>query len=233
VIETIRDLRNAFYSTFSTEMTSLRQFLNAYPLLSLGLMLLIGIIIGGLLSAWPSQFVIVSLLGGFGFAIPLGSSVGIPSYVSVGLVMPILGFTTYAGLRILHSIDNYARLAPYLQSVRKKYAPTSLYLVEHVGPFGVIGVTALSTFVIGWWVTIIIAYLLNAKVSTAMKGTTLGLIVGAIFFWASFQGLTRWIPDPLIVTAITVILFTVLAKIITYKATHQRDVDRKITQEVV
>jgi len=216
-------------------MTSLRRFLDAYPLLSVGLVFLIGVIVGGLLSAWPSQFVILTLLGGFGFAIALGSTLGIPSYVSIGFVVPILAFTTYAGLRILHSIENYARLAPYLLSVRKKYGPTSLYLVEHVGAFGVVGVIALSTFVIGWWVTIIVAYLLNTKVSTAMKGAGLGLVIGAFFFSASFEGLTRWIPDPRIITAITLIFFIVLAKVIAYKAEH-RDVNvdcssSKITKE--
>jgi len=218
----IKDLRNGFYSAFSTEITSLRRFLDSYPLLSLGIVFLIGIIVGGLLSAWPSQFVILALLGGFGFAIPLGLTLGIPSYVSICLVVPILAFTTYAGLRIISSIERYARVAPYLVSVRKKYGPTSTYLVDHVGVFGVVGVIALSTFLIGWWVTIIIAYLLDAKVSTAMKGTGIGLLIGAAFFWASYEGLTRWIPDPRIITVITLVIFSAMARIITYKAEHRK-----------
>jgi len=127
-------VRQEFYSTFSKEISALRRFLDSYPLLSLGISFLIGIIVGGLLSAWPSQFVILALLGGFGFAIALGLTLGIPSYVSICLVIPILAFTTYAGLRIVHSIGQYARVAPYLASVRKKYGPTSTYLVDHVGP---------------------------------------------------------------------------------------------------
>jgi len=218
----IRDMRQGFYLMFSPEMASLRRFLDAFPLLSLGISFLIGIIVGGLLSAWPSQFVILALLGGFGFAISLGLTLGIPSYVSICLVVPILAFTTYAGLRIIRSIEQYARVAPYLVKVRKKYGPTSTYLVDHVGVFGVVGVIALSTFLIGWWVTIIIAYLLDVKVSTAMKGAGLGLLVGAVFFWTSFEGLTRWIPDPLIITAITMIIFSASARIITYKAEHRK-----------
>jgi hypothetical protein len=69
--------------------------------------------------------------------------------VSIGVVVPILAFTTYAGLRILHSIDQYARVAPYLVRIRKKYSPTSTYLVTHAGVFGIVGVIALSTFLIG------------------------------------------------------------------------------------
>jgi hypothetical protein len=221
-VERVRSARQQFYSTFSTEISSLRRFLNSYPLLTLGLTFLIGAIVGGLLSAWPSQFIILALLGGFGFAIALGARLGLPSYVSIGLVVPILAFTTYAGLRILHSIDQYERVAPHLARIRKQYGPISTYLVTHAGAFGIIGVIAVSTFLIGWWVTIVIAYLLDVKVSTAMVGTGVGLLVGAFVFWASYEGLARWIPNPLIITAITVVIFSASARLITYKAQHRK-----------
>src|SRR5208337_664986 len=192
----VREARQEFYSTFSTEITSLRRFLDSYPLLTIGMTFLIGTIVGGLLSAWPSQFVILALLGGFGFAIALGTRLGLPSYVSIGLVVPILAFTTYAGLRILHSIDQYERVAPHLARIRKKYSPITSYLVTHAGAFGIIGVIAVSTFLIGWWVTIVIAYILDVKVPTAMIGTGVGLLVGAFVFWTSYEGLARWIPNP-------------------------------------
>lgn len=218
----VRDARQGFYSTFSTEISSLRRFLNAYPLLTIGLTFLIGAIVGGLLSAWPSQFIVLALLGGFGFAIALGTTLGLPSYVSIVLVVPILAFTTYAGLRILHSIDQYARVAPHLARIRKKYSPISTYLVTHAGSFGIVGVIALSTFLIGWWVTIVIAYILDVKVSTAMIGTGVGLLVGAFVFWTSYEGLARWVPNPLIITAITIVIFSTSARIITYKAQHRK-----------
>ena len=196
--------------------------MNLYPLLTLGLTFLIGTIVGGLLSAWPSQFIILALLGGFGVAIALGTKLGLPSYLSVGLVVPILAFTTYAGLRILHSIDQYERVAPHLARIRKKYSPISTYLVTHAGAFGIIGIITLSTFLIGWWVTIIIAYLLDVKVSTAMKGTGVGLLIGAFVFWTSYEGLMHWLPNPPVITAITVVIFSGLARIITYKAQRRK-----------
>jgi uncharacterized membrane protein len=218
----IRATRQAFYSTFSPEIMSLRRFLDSYPLLTLGITFLVGTIVGGLLSAWPSQFVILALLGGFGFANALGSTIGLPSYVSIGLVVPILAFMTYAGLRILHSIDRYARVAPYLAAIREKWGPTSTFLVTHAGIFGMVGVIALSTFLIGWWVSVIIAYLLDVKVSTAMVGTGIGLLIGAFVFWISYEGLARWLPNPLIITALTIAIFSASARIITYKAQHRK-----------
>jgi hypothetical protein len=220
-----RKFSQIIYSTFALEIISLRLFLNSYPLTALGLAFFIGIIVGGLLSAWPSQFVILTLLGGFGLAIALGSTLGIPSYVSIGLVVPILAFTTYASLRILYSIDEDPRVASYLLSVRKKYGPTSTYLVNRVGVFGIVGVIALSTFLIGWWLTVIISYILAVRVGTAMKGTAIGLLVGAFIFWTSYEGLARWIPNPLIITAITIVLFSASARIITYKAEHRKSSD--------
>jgi len=214
----VRSVRQGFYSTFSTEIISLRRFLDAYPLLTLGIVFLIGVIVGGLLRAWPSQFVLLSLLGGFGLAIANGSAIGLPSYVSVALVVPILAFATYASLRVLRSVEQYPRAAPHLMRLKRKYFPISNYLLAHAGVVGITGVLAFSTFLIGWWVTVMIAYFLNVKVSSTMKGTGVGLVVGAFVFWASYQGLLRWMPNPIVITAITLILFFAIGRIIIHKA---------------
>jgi len=214
----IRKVRQAVYLTFAPEIESLRRFLEAYPLLSIGIVFMIGVIVGGLLSAWPSQFVLLSLLGGFGLAIAHGSTIGLPTYVSAALVVPILAFATYASLRVLRSVEQYSRAAPYLTGLKRRYLPISNYLLAHAGFIGITGLLAFSTFLIGWWVTVMIAYLLNVKVSSAMKGTGVGLIVGAFVFWASYQGLLRWIPNPIIITAITLIIFFALGRLVLHKA---------------
>jgi hypothetical protein len=216
----IRKTRQVFYSMFSPEMESLRGFLDAYPLLSIGIVFLIGVIVGGLIRAWPSQFVLLSLLGGFGLAIAQGSTIGLPTYVSVALVVPILAFATYASLRVLRSVEQYSRAAPYLTRLKRSYLPISNYLLAHAGVIGVTGVLAFSTFLIGWWVTVMIAYLLNVKVSSTMKGAAVGLVVGAFVFWASYQGLLRWIPNPIIITAITLIGFFTMGRLVVHKAEH-------------
>ena len=214
----IRKVRRAVYSTFSPEIESLRRFLDAYPLLSIGIVFVIGVIVGGLLSAWPSQFVLLSLLGGFGLAIARGSTIGLPGYVSAALVVPILAFATYASLSVLRLVEQYSRAAPYLTRLKRKYLPISNYLLSHSGFIGITGVLAFSTFLIGWWITVMIAYLLNVKVSSAMRGTGVGLVVGAFVFWASYQGLLRWIPNPVIITAITLIIFFALGRLMLHKA---------------
>jgi MFS family permease len=214
----IRKRREQFYSVFSPEIESFRRFLYAYPFLTIGIVFLIGVIVGGLLRAWPSQFVLLSLLGGFGLAIANGSTIGLPGYVSVALVVPLLAFATYASLRVLRSVEQYPRAAPHLVRLKKKYLPISNYLLAHAGIVGITGVLAFSTFLIGWWVTVMIAYLLNVKVSSTMRGTGVGLVVGAFVFWASYQGLLHWLPNPIIITAITLIVFSAIGRMIFHKA---------------
>jgi hypothetical protein len=214
----VRKVGQAFNSTFSPEIESLRRFLCAYPLLTIGIVFLTGVIVGGLLSAWPSQFVLLSLLGGFGLAIVHGSTIGLPSYVSVGLVVPILAFASYGSLRFLRSVEQYSRTAPYLLRIKERYRPLSKYLLAHASAIGMTGVLAFSTFLIGWWVAVVIAYFLNVRVTTSMKGVGLGLGVGAFVSWASYQGLLGWIPNPIIITAITLIVSSAITKIIVHKA---------------
>jgi hypothetical protein len=214
----IKKSGEAFYSIFSPEIESLRRFLDAYPLLTIGIVFLIGVIVGGLLKAWPSQFVLLSLLGGYGLAIVHGSSIGLPGYVSVALVAPILAFATYASLRVLRSVEQYPRTAVHLMRLKRKYLPISNYLLAHAGIVGITGVLAFSTFLLGWWVTVMIAYLLNVKVSSTMKGTGVGLVVGAFVSWVSYQGLLGWMPNPIVIIAITLIVSSAIGRIILQKA---------------
>jgi hypothetical protein len=217
-MQRVRKAGQVFYSTFSPEIESLRGFLDAYPLLTIGLTFLVGVIVGGFLRAWPSQFVLLAVIGGFGLAIVQGSTIGLPSYLSTALVVPILAFVTYASLRVLRSIEQYPRAAPHLMRLKRTYDPISTYLLAHAGVIGIGGVLAFSTFLFGWWVTVVIAYLLNLKVSTTMKGAGVGLGAGAFVSWGSYQGLLRWIPNPTIITAITLIVFSAMARIIFHKA---------------
>ena len=151
-------------------------------------------------------------------AIAHGATIGLPGYASVSLVVPILAFATYASLRVLRSFEHYSRAAPYLMRLKRKYLPISNYLLAHAGFVGITGILAFTTFLIGWWVTVMIAYLLNVKVSSTMKATGVGLVVGAFVFWASYQGLLRWIPNPIIITAITLAVFFAIGWLILHKA---------------
>ena len=220
-MHTIKSARQMFCSVFSPEINLLRVFLNTYPLLSIGIVFLSCMIVGGLLSAWPSQFVLLSLLGGYGLTIAQGSIIGLPSYVSAALVVPNLAFATYASLRVLRSIEQYSRTARHLTRLKSKYYPISNHLLARMGSLRIIGVLTLSTFLVGWWVTVMIAHLLNVEVASTMKSTGVGLAVGAFVFWASYQGMSRWMLNPLMISTIIFIAFLAIGRLMLLKAKQE------------
>jgi len=217
-MNTTERVRKMLYSVFSPEIVLLRRFLNTYPLLSVGIVFLSGVIVGGFMSAWPSQFVLLALLGGYGLAIAQGSIIGLPSYLSAALIVPILAFATNASLRVLCSIEQYSRTARHLTRLKSKYYPIFNHLLARMGSIGITGILAFSTFLVGWWVTVMIAYLLNVKVSSTMKGTGVGLAVGAFVFWASYQGMSRWMPNPIMISAFILIVFFAMGRLMLHKA---------------
>jgi uncharacterized membrane protein required for colicin V production len=104
--------------------------------------------------------------------------------------------------------------------LKTKYLPISNYLLAHAGIVGITGILAFSMFLLGWWVTVMIAYFLNVKVSSTMKGTGVGLVVGAFVFWATYQGLLRWMPNPIVITAITLVVFFAIGRIVLHRVEH-------------
>jgi hypothetical protein len=214
VRERLVDARNAFYSTFSVEINRLRAFMNEYPFLTLSLPFFLGLIVGGVLRATVSQFVIVALVGGFPLARLYGLSIGLPVVVSNLLVVPVLLFASYASVRILWAIENYPRAAQYLTKLKNRYGPGARFLAAHAGKIGVGGALALCTFLIGWWVAVVISYVLDVDVKTTMKAAALGLLIGAGVSWASYEGLTKWLPNPLVVTGVLLIIVAVIARVL-------------------
>jgi hypothetical protein len=206
--------RRRFYSVFSPEIKHLKAFINEYPFLSLSLPFFLGLILGGILKATVSQFVIITLIGGFPIAGVYGLSIGLPVYVSNLLAIPVLLFASYAAVRILWVIDKYPRATQYLAKLKKRYEAGATYLAVHAGRIGLAGALALCTFLVGWWVAIIISYVLNVDVKTTMKAVIIGLLIGAGFSQISYEGLVKWLPDPLIVTAILLAIFVLIARII-------------------
>jgi hypothetical protein len=206
--------RKEFYSAFSVEIDHLRAFMNEYPFLTLGLPFFLGLIVGGVLRATPSQFVIVALVGGFPFARLYGLSIGLPVLVSNLLVVPVLLFASYAAVRVLRSIENYPRAARHLARLKSTYGAGARFLAVHAGAIGVGGALALCTFLIGWWVAVVISYVLDVDVKTTMKAAAVGLLIGAGVSWVSYEGLVKWLPNPLVVTAILLIVFAVIARVV-------------------
>jgi hypothetical protein len=174
----------------------------------------LGLIVGGVLRATVSQFVIISLVGGFPLARLYGLSIGLPVVVSDLLVVPVLLFASYATVRILWAIESHTRAAQYLTKLKNRYGPGARFLTVHAGKIGVGGALVLCTFLIGWWVAIVFSYVLDVDVKTTMKASALGLLIGAGISWMSYEGLIKWLPNPLVVTGVLILIFAAIARVL-------------------
>ncbi len=170
--------------------------------------------IGGVLRTRISHFVIISLLGGFALSIPYGSRIGLPSFLSILLVVPIHIFTAYVALRILLAIEHYPRAKPHLVKLRKKYEPGAKFIIKKAGKLGLGGGLTICTFLFGWEPTIAIAYLLNVNATTTMKTIILGALMGASFFYAAYEGLLKAFPSQIVAILLILGIFGIIGLVI-------------------
>ena len=185
----------------------MRNLLARHPFFSVGLAFIIGLIFGGILQARASQFTILSLLGGFPLAIVYGHSQGIPAVLSMFSVIAIDGFVSYALLKLMRILDESPRIQPYLDKIKVRYGDSSRLFMTQSGSLGVQGALAVCTFLIGWWIAVIIAYLMDLDTKPAMIGIFTGLLAGGLLSWSIYEGFVRLIPDPAIVVLLFLVAF--------------------------
>jgi hypothetical protein len=202
-------LRTSLRETFSSEIDGFRGLLTKYPFQSIAFAFVAGVVFGGLLQARISRFVLLSLLGGFPLAIVYGGSQGLPSILSIGSVVMIDGFVSYSLLKVLRVLDEYPRVQPYLDKIKIRYKESSRLFVTYSGRLGVQGALAVCTFLIGWWITVVIAYIMDLDTRTAMISILSGLLAGGLLSWSIYEGSVRLIPDPLIVVVVFLTLFMI------------------------
>ena len=203
----VTTLRLSLRETFSDEIEATRSLLIKYPFLSVSFAFVAGVFFGGLLQARVSRFVVLSLLGGFPLAIVYGQSQGMPTILSVGSVIALDGFVSYAVLRLMRVLDDYPRIQPYLAKVKVRYAESSRLFMTYSGRLGVQGALAVCTFLIGWWIATVLAYLMDLDMKTVMISIFSGLLAGGLLSLAIYEGFVRLIPDPAIVVFAFLVLF--------------------------
>ncbi len=202
-------LRVSLRETFSSEIEGFRALLTRYPFQSIGLAFFAGVVFGGLLQARISRFVVLSLLGGFPLATVYGSSQGLLSTFSIGLVIMIDSFVSYSLLKVLRVLDEYPRLQPYMNRIKVRYTESSRLFVTYSGRLGVQGALAACTFLIGWWIAVVIAYIIDLDTRTAMIGIFSGLLAGGLLSWSIYEGFVRLIPDPIVLVVVFLSLYMV------------------------
>jgi hypothetical protein len=207
-LKPVRETRHAIHDIFNVEFRLLRKYMITYPILSLAVPFLIGLIFGGLLQADITWFLILCMTG-FMLPLPFGLKMGIPSYVTIAICIPLQIFIIYAAVTWLSSIKEYPRAEPYLKKMEKKFEPIT-NVVAGQGGIGLIGFMAVFTFILGWIPIIIIHLVLNLKVGTTMKAAILGVLIAGLVYLAVFEGLLSVIPYPFLIITIMMVLITIV-----------------------
>jgi hypothetical protein len=144
-------------------------------------------------------FVVLSVLAIVsGFALPLvyGSRLGLAPHEVVILSLVILTFLSYGALCLLFFFARKLIVRSYMKKLKK----TSVYrmLTSGAGRFGTYGVLALSTFLVGWWAAVGIAFILQLETPYAISAIFVGLVAGGLLAWLLYMGIGGIVGNPLI-----------------------------------
>ena len=78
-LKPVKDTRHAVHDIFNVEFGLLRKYMVTYPILTLAIPFLIGLLFGGLLQSDITWYLILCMTG-FTLPLPFGLNMGIPSY---------------------------------------------------------------------------------------------------------------------------------------------------------
>lgn len=207
-----RTLKEGVEDSASNELSFLRNLISGHPFFSVSLALLLGTLMGGLLSARISQYVLFSLVGGFPISIFYGSILGIPPEVSVIFVIFLDLLLVYVSLKLLYVLSRYPKFAPYFEAGRNRYKSKIEFLIRLLNRLSMVPAIALISFLLNPWSTTIIAYMLLIDIKTTIKGIFIGLTGAGAVSLLLYNNLLGTIPNPFIVTAIILaVIFTTTA----------------------
>ncbi len=196
--------RDAPSATQPEEIISLRDLFRKCPTLVIMLAFLAILAFGGALGKGLAIFAILALVGGFALPVTYGVRIGLAPYESIILCLGIFTFISYSSLSILVSLDKYASAERYLRILKKRFRPIYRFLTARAGRLGTFGILALTTFLVGWWLAVILTFLAVLEIPYAMTGIFVGLVGGGLLAWGLYFGIERVFSNPLVIGGILV-----------------------------
>lgn len=210
----ISAFRSGVEKIFDDEISTVEEFIHRRPFFSMALALLLGVVLGGLLSASVSQYILFALVGGFPVAIWYGMMLGVAPEISVAFVVFLDILVIYVIMRSLYFFSHYQKLTPYFDKVRNRYKYSVEGLPRALSRLPLVLFIALVSFLVGPWVTTIIAYLSLVNAKTTVAGTAVGLTGAGVISLAIYKDLLVSIPNPFLVTATTLAVIFAITTVI-------------------
>ena len=186
----------------SEETLLFKDLLRKCPMLAVILVFVFALAVGGLLRMSFAMFTFLAIIGGFALPIIYGARIGLAPQESIILCLAIFTFLSYASLCILCHLERYASAKRYLKALKSSFRPVYRFLKVYAGRIGILGILALSTFLAGWWLAVMIAFITELEILHAMSGIFVGLVAGGLLAWGLYYGIERAVTSPLLLASI-------------------------------
>lgn len=184
------------------EILHLKDFLRKCPMLVITLVFLFALAVGGFLGMSFAIFTLLAIVGGFALPIVYGVRIGLAPHESVILCLAIFAFLSYASLCVLYHLESYVSARNYLKALKGRFKPVYRFLKVYAGRSGILGILVLSTFLAGWWLAVMLAFITELEILHAMSGILVGLVTGGLLAWGLYYGIERVVASPLLLASI-------------------------------
>jgi len=184
------------------QILNLKNLLRKCPMLTITLAFLSILAVGGVLETGFAIFAILAIIGGYALPIIYGVRLGLAPHEAVALCLGIFMYLSYSLLCILRELEDHVRAKAYIKSLKKHFKPAYKFFTVHAGKFGTFGILVTATFVAGWWLAVILAFIAELEMSYTMGGIFVGLVCGGLLALGLYFGAESIIDNPLALAAI-------------------------------
>ncbi len=185
-----------------------KEFVRDCPVLIAFIIFLAALSLGNLLNMEFAVLSVLAIVSGFALPLVYGSRFGLAPHETVIISIVILTFLSYSALCLLFFFTRNLTVTSHMKKLKKM----SVYrvLTSGAGRFGTYGVLVLSAFLVGWWVAVGLAFILQLEVPYAISAIFVGLAAGGLLALLLYTGIGGIVGNPLI----SAVLFLVVGLMI-------------------
>lgn len=193
---------NQHPSRNSEDIIHLKDFFLKCPFVTIMLVFLTILTIGGVLKMSFIIFIILAIVQGFNLSIIYGAEIGLAPYQSVIFCLGIYTYLSYSTLCILETFEHYVKARPYIRKMKTRFTPVYYFLTHHLGRFGFFIILIPFTFLMGWWIAAALAFIADLKINQAIVGIFLGLTGSGIIALILYAEIQKVVGNPLALAAV-------------------------------
>jgi hypothetical protein len=193
---------NQHPSRNSEDIVYLKDFFLKCPFVTIMLIFLTILAIGGVLKMSFIIFIILAIIQGFNLSIIYGAEIGLAPYQSVIFCLGIYTYLSHSTLCILETFEHYVKAKPYIRKIKNRFTPVYQFLTHNLGKFGFYIILIPFTLLMGWWVAAALAFIANLKIHHAIVGIFLGLTGSGFISLILYTEIQKVVTNPFALAAV-------------------------------